>query len=225
MTRQIFKPTPLEINKFKDIIGQPAILSTESADSYDAMFKQYMEALRPRDFLLQLMVKDLVHYEWVCLRLRRQQVLAIERRDRIAKELQDQRGKPAKQKRIAAAPADQEPLSLGPGIERSRGQSIEVITANSATPLDLALAHAMEDAIDYYEQLDRMEGVALAKRISTLEQMKHYNQALVDQEQRLRDRMFEMEIEAVQETIAEREEEQRQRAERERAELQKRGAV
>jgi hypothetical protein len=189
------------------------------------MLKQHMEALRPRDFLLQLMVKDLVHYEWVCLRLRRQQVLAIERRDRIAKQLQDQRGKPAKQKQIAAAPADQQPLSLGSESKGLDGKSIEVISAHSVTPRDLALARAMEDSIDYYEQLDRMEGVALAKRMSILEQMKHYNQALTDQEQRLRDRMFELEIEAVHETIAEREEEQRQRAEKQRAEVQKLAAV
>ena len=59
-----FNPTPIDLDKLKSILGPPPLLSTESAESYDAMLFHYMDALKPRDFLLQMLVKDLVDADW-----------------------------------------------------------------------------------------------------------------------------------------------------------------
>src|SRR5262249_40875857 len=43
---------------------------------------------------------------------------------------------------------------------------------------DLDLARAMEEAIDYYERLDRLEKDSLAKRVVILEQIRLHDESL-----------------------------------------------
>jgi hypothetical protein len=45
-------------------------------------------------------------------------------------------------------------------------------------PRDIDLSHAMEQTINYYERLDRLENDSLAKRVILLEQIRLHEEAL-----------------------------------------------
>ena len=66
-------PIQHRLEEVESILGSPP-LSTESADDYHAMLSHYMNALKPRDFVLQMFVKDLADADWEGLRLTAQSI-------------------------------------------------------------------------------------------------------------------------------------------------------
>ena len=84
---------PLALDKMRSILGAPPLLSTENAEAYNAMQQHYMEALEPKDFVVQMLIKDLVDADWGSLRYKRHKAWAIERIDRIRRELRDNSAK------------------------------------------------------------------------------------------------------------------------------------
>ena len=45
-----FNPTPIDLDKLKSILGPPPLLSTESAESYDAMLFHYIGRIETARF-------------------------------------------------------------------------------------------------------------------------------------------------------------------------------
>jgi hypothetical protein len=101
-------PGPLPFDKIKSIIGPPPVLSTEDAEAYNNMLLYYMKSVGPRDFLIQMLVKDLVDADWESLRFKRHKAWAIERGDRCAREIEGRRAAAAEGKRIAESKPETE---------------------------------------------------------------------------------------------------------------------
>src|SRR3979411_466490 len=53
-----------------EILGAPALLRTESAEAYDALYNEVRSALMPEDIIDELLVKEYVDLAWDNLRLR-----------------------------------------------------------------------------------------------------------------------------------------------------------
>ena len=179
--RAYFKsPGPLTFDKIKSIIGPPPVLSNESAEAYNAMLLHYMNAMGPRDFLLQMFVKDLMHTDWESLRYKRHKAWVVELKDRLTRELHARRLKLSQSKTGPEEKPETE-------SERLFGLEFEVqVLADNAIeratlgkgPRDIELAHAMEQAINYYERLDRLEKDSLTKRVIIQEQIRLYDEVL-----------------------------------------------
>src|SRR5262249_37827095 len=109
---------------------------------------------------------------------------AVERRDRYWRELQARRSENAEEKKKQIARQKEEkpetdgerPFDLELEAEDLAFQGSKAIRQQPSTDLDLA--RAMEEAIDYYERLDRLEKDALAKRVVILEQIRLHDEAL-----------------------------------------------
>lgn len=54
-----------------EALGPPAIYPEESADDYAALLEHYRRAVRPEDFIEEMLVQDAVALHWEMLRLRR----------------------------------------------------------------------------------------------------------------------------------------------------------
>lgn len=179
-----FNPTPIDLDKLKSILGPPPLLSTESAESYDAMLFHYMDALKPRDFLLQMLVKDLVDADWESSRFRRHKSWAVERRDLKWRELQDRHLETTK-KKVTSKENSEVPQTESERLweleletEQLGANCIKLVDGLRKPNKDVELSRAMEEAINYYERLDRLEKDCLAKRVIILEQFRLYDEAL-----------------------------------------------
>ena len=179
-----FKVIAIDLNKLKELLGPPPVLSTESVQAYYAMQFHYMEALTPRDFFQQMLVKDLVDADWESLRFKRHKALAIERRDRKWRELQASHKDTSERKKVTKDNAEK------PETDSERLQDLDLQTEELGlnciklaeglmTPsMDMDLSRAMEEAISLYERLDKLEKDSLAKRVIIFEQIRLYEQDL-----------------------------------------------
>jgi hypothetical protein len=181
---------PLDLTIIHSILGPPPVLSNENAEAYNAMLLHYMKSLQPQDFLLQMLVKDLADADWEALRIKRHKAWAIERRNQIARQIEARHSAAVERKRIADSKkekpeTEQDKLQH---LEREvNGLSANVVKAvdHLKTPSrDIELSTAMEEAISYYERLDRLEKDCLAKRVIILEQIRLYEEALLLKRQR-----------------------------------------
>src|SRR5262245_1230880 len=82
-------PRPLKLDRLIALAGPEPVLTTENSDSYRELLVHYMEALKPRDVVTQMLVKYLVDIEWESSRFRRHKALVIERREQRLRELRD----------------------------------------------------------------------------------------------------------------------------------------
>ena len=177
-------PIRHSLEEVESILGSPPLLSTESADDYHAMLSHYMNALKPRDFVLQMFVKDLVDADWESLRLKRHKALAIERRHRLWRELQAKKVKVTEHRKGAAEDKDKSEtererlLNLEDETDELAQKCIELADGQMTQSQDFRLSRAMEEAIDYYQRLDRLEKDCLAKRVIIFEQFRMYDEAL-----------------------------------------------
>jgi hypothetical protein len=179
-----WKPVPIDLDKLKSIIGSPALLTTESEEKYDAMFVHYMEALKPKDFFVQMLVKDLVHYDWECLRFQRQKALAILRRNRKIRELEltriekNKRRKSCQEENDKPETENEKLFGLELEVQALSDDCIKIADTLLDPPLEVTLSQAMEEGCDYYETLDRLENNCQKRRISILEQIRLYDEVL-----------------------------------------------
>jgi hypothetical protein len=192
-------PGPLPFNKIKSIIGPPPVLSTEDAEAYNSMLLYYMKSVEPKDFLLQMLVKDLVDADWESLRIKRHKAWAIERKDRFAREIEARRIKTAGSKRTVVTntekPDDERLFELQCEVDDLSKDAIEAIKGSRKPSRDIDLSHAMEEGINYYERLDKLEKDSLAKRVIILEQIRLYNETLYLKSRRYYDYMDATETE------------------------------
>jgi hypothetical protein len=47
-----------------EIFGPPPVLSTENIEAYNAMVAYCSNSVKPRDFIEQMLIRDLVHASW-----------------------------------------------------------------------------------------------------------------------------------------------------------------
>jgi hypothetical protein len=177
-------PGPLALDKIRSILGAPPVLSTENAEAYYAMQQHYMEALEPKDFLLQMLVQDLMDADWESRRYKRHKAWAIERRDRMWRELQArhseiaQQRKSAKENKEKPETESERLFQLELETDRLGINSIALVDGLQKPSRDADLSRAMEEAISYYERLERLEKDSLAKRVVILEQIRLYDEVL-----------------------------------------------
>ena len=181
---------PLDINKIFSLLGPPPVLSNEDPEIYKGMLLHYMNALTPRDFLLQMLIKDLVDADWEALRIKRHKAWAIERKKRILLEMEDRHNATAEGKRLASE--DEGPktepeklLDLEMTVDEYSHKALRTVTDLKKPTRDTELSRAMEEAINYYERLDKLEKDSIAKRVIILEQIRLHEEALRLKDDRL----------------------------------------
>ncbi len=190
-----------DLAELKKLFGPPAVLSTESADTYYAIMARFVECFKPEDFMMQMFMKDLTDTTWDAMRYTRHKTLAIERQFRQQLENQARRVKEAAQRKQLAAPVKKDDESCSPVLERSiellnvfEGTVDDVKEILARTPTDIDHARALEHGIEYYERLDRMQGEAIARRNDVLEQINRYRDGLGNHLRRVSDEIIDAEF-------------------------------
>jgi hypothetical protein len=178
------EPVPSELAALKNLLGPPAVLSTESAAAYEELWMKLVEALKPRDFLEQLFVQQYAECVWEIRRHMRTKTSAVERKLRQRLEFQAQRTKLAAQKKQArereekagAAANAFESLCEVEDVVECTVQDVDEILDRKANELDHACA--FESAIELLERLDRLHNAARLRLNDSLQQLELYRNGL-----------------------------------------------
>jgi hypothetical protein len=142
--------------------------------------------LDPGDFLELGQVRSVVDNTWEAQRYSRHRILAVERRCRDSLEFQETRAKDIKKRR------DQAILDLAdklgrPPSDLARWAELEfdldtimddIDEIMARIPSELQHARALEAAIEYHQQLERLINGALHRRDKALELLEHYREGL-----------------------------------------------
>jgi hypothetical protein len=164
-----------------DLLGPPPVLSTEDAKAYDEIRARLMQCLMPRDFMEQLLIKQVADCTWEIKRYMRHMTLAIERKFRQLREFQAKRAKALTQMKdanIRDAERDGHPATE-PGCMNEHKDGVEgtiedVDAMIDKAPVELDHAQALEAGIEYHGQLDQLLNSAVARRNNAFDQLERY---------------------------------------------------
>jgi hypothetical protein len=180
-------PAGLKFAELRQLLGPPPVLRAESARSYDEIMARLMKCLEPRDFMEQILVRDLTDCTWEMARYTRHKTLAMERGF-----LQHfrYRAHEALSQRLA------EQNSEAP-LEPGHAQHDHLIGGVDAVALEVDHARALQGVIGYHERLDKLLITATARRNNVLEEIEHYRNGLGQPLRQISDTMIEAEFDVL----------------------------
>lgn len=207
---------PLTARQSTILFGSAPVLSSEQLTEYETSLTAFNDCIKPRDFVEQMLVKDLADVTWEIKRYRSHKTMVIEREHLRHQEMETKRrqyerkmqlewrkerqaakeaeqGEKAKQPEHASAPTTQSERALELEAVVYEGVSdVDEILLEPADEIDHA--KALQSGIDYYERLDRLETVAWARRDDVLRQMEFYRQGLGSVSRRASDEIIDGEF-------------------------------
>src|SRR4029077_20868251 len=92
-----------DLATFKKLLGPPPVLSSENRKAFDTIMARFMECIEPRDFIEQMLVKDLAYHTWEIIRYSRHKTLVVEREYHRQQEIEAKREQRLREIRAAAA--------------------------------------------------------------------------------------------------------------------------
>jgi hypothetical protein len=185
------------------LLGAPPVLSTENARSYHEIMGRLLECLAPRDFMEQMLIKELTDCTWEMARYTRHKTLSMERgfrehlkfprQDALAKRLADER---LADERLADERLADERLAARPGEPADAGDGS--VGCADAIAVELDHARALEVTLGYHERVDKLLITATARRNNVLDQIERYRDALGCRLRRVTDNIIDAESNAVE---------------------------
>jgi hypothetical protein len=172
--------------ELKDLFGPPPVLRTEDPKAYDGIMLRLIQCFAPRDFMEQLLMKQLTDQTWDMKRYTHHKTLSIERKFLQRLGSLAKRAKAAGQKQDGQArkpiEGDGQPLT-----ELVRMYDLEDFIQGTVQDVDAILerlpaefdhARALEASIDYHTRLDELLSTATARRNDALDQLERYRRGL-----------------------------------------------
>ena len=173
---------------------QTASFEQRRPNTYYTIVARFLESLKPRDFVERMLVKDLTDSTWEMMRYSNHKTLAIERQHHLNLKIQGTLRELKEKEKAAIANCDGKTETVTaeshPKREKTaeqRGETKEdelgeqagaATSQNEGCADELDHAKALEGRIEYFEQLDRLMRVQVARRNDALEQIEFYRRGL-----------------------------------------------
>lgn len=176
------------------------MLSTESIEDYNAILSFCVDSVRPKDFIEQMFVRDVVDASWEIRRYVRHKSLAIERTfhgriENLTQIESDEAKKPHAYRQEKTANMPETDLDRAGELENVVDKSIDdVDKILLRKPADLDHSRALEAGIEFHEKLDRLLNAAVARRDNALEQLERYRNGLGQHLRRVSDEVIDAEF-------------------------------
>jgi hypothetical protein len=225
MTKSLEPISPAKsLAKLKMLFGPPPVWGSEDPKAYDAMMAETLAALKPRDFIGEMLVKNLTDAIWEAKRYLRLKTLGVERQYREQQELyeeseeetdgeqldestpDDEKTEGADEPADDGAQVDQAEEAKEPGAPTTQAERmLELEHVVDLTlpdcqeiihgPVDeLEYAAAFQSEIAYSERVDRLYGIAMARVEDALKQFDFYEQGLGSRARRVADDIIDGEF-------------------------------
>jgi hypothetical protein len=175
--------------QLKKLFGPEPVLSTESVEAYNAIVTLCLDSVRPRDFMEQLLTKDVVDASWEIRRYMWHKCLGIERKCRARIEYQEKSATEEAERREQRLARQQE-TAKNLKTEQERVYELQYNIDESVDDVDKILlrkpeeldhARSLEEGIEFHEKLDRLLNASVARRNNALEQLERYRNGLGQQ--------------------------------------------
>lgn len=174
-----------DLAEFKRLLGRPIILSTESLEAYEAMLVGFMKSLAPRNFLEQMMIRNLVDAMWDIQRYQRHKTISIERRFQEYKAHAQKRQKTIDERKASIAKGLADAARVASEVDRAEllegvvdASVSEVDNICDEWPTDVDQSRALEAGLEVQERIDRLLNDAYVRRRRGLEDLEHYRAGL-----------------------------------------------
>lgn len=192
------KSTALDLKAMTKLFGPAPVLTSEVLKDYDTVLKQLMDCIEPCDFIEQMFVTDVAVASWDIKRFNLYKTLLIEQEHERHQEKEQERRKrsceiraaiaeraeAAKQVEPAGEPMQAEQAGTAP-TQVERMLELEAVWDGTVEAVDDTFpadetdhAKALQSGIAYFEKLDRLLTVAMARRDDALAQIDFYRQGL-----------------------------------------------
>jgi hypothetical protein len=175
-SRTAKQPTEIRIvpSGEPDFFGPPPLIQGENPADYQALLKRVSVAVRPRDFLDEIWVRDIVDLYWEMLRLRRLKagLLNASMGDGLRAVLGSLRS-------IGSSSLTTQTLVQGwiNGSPDSR-KKVEQSLAAAGFSMEVVAAAALSKNLDEFERVDRMIASAEARRNNALREIDRHRATL-----------------------------------------------
>jgi hypothetical protein len=188
----------LDPAELRQLLGAPPVLSTENARSYHEIMGRLLECLAPRDFLEQMLIKELTDCTWEMARYTRHKTLSMERgfREHLKFPRQDALAKRLADERLADEGLADERLAARHGEPANAGDGS--VGCADAIAVELDHARALEVTLGYHERVDKLLITATARRNNVLDQIERYRDGLGCHLRRVTDNIIDAESNAVE---------------------------
>ncbi len=197
--------TLANLAEVKALLGEAPILSTESRNRFERVFDLVTAALKPKDFLECQLTREYTYNSWLIERFTRHQAIAIEQRVKLNRAQQAERKQTVEAKKQKAAEfraemAQTKPAEIASLIQREEaiaGMIGETDETLRITDEEFECNRALQQTIDFIEQLDVLIARATTRRNDALKLIEMYRAGLGWQ---IRDVVDEIVISAANET-------------------------
>lgn len=201
--------------ELKKLFGPPPVLSSESIKTYNSMVARSLDSVKPRDFIEQLLTRDIVDASWEICRYLKHKSLTFEHNLRERLKQQEKSAREYVERRKQQLAIEQEKKANQPETELDRVGELQLVIDESVNeverilqqrPVDLAIddgtflqrklgdldhAQALKEAIDFHEKLDRLLNAAVARRNNAIDQLERYRNGLGQHIRQLSDEIID----------------------------------
>jgi hypothetical protein len=159
-------------DELRELLGPPPVLGSEDDGAYDGLVDRLAQALAPRDFVEQLLVRELADCTWEMARYRRQKTLTMERGFDEYAEF------PAYEalEELSAEEGDGTTLAQEDDATTlaDAAEEAQCIEQPDAIDFELDHARALQRALGYHERLDKLLITATNRRDDVLGALERY---------------------------------------------------
>jgi hypothetical protein len=222
MTKSLKPISPAKsLAKLKLLFGPPPVLGSEDPKAYDAMMAEILAAIKPRDFIGEMLVKNLTDAIWEAKRYLRLKTLGIERQYREQQEM-DEEPEDVELSNESTSDGEQtetadQPAEAGEELEHADGTKepgapttqfermldLEAVVDTvlpdcreiiAGPKEELKYAAAFHSNLTGHERVDRLYAIAMARIEDVLKQLDLYEQGLGSRLRRVADDIIDCEF-------------------------------
>jgi hypothetical protein len=181
-----------DLAELQQLFGPPPVLRSESAQCYDEIMTRLMEGFAPRNFILQIYIKELADCTWEMARYTRYKTLTMEARFQQRLEFQAQRQKAAAESKdtLAKGPAGQAREAATTPDDVLDGLVKEIDDMLLKPAAEIAHVHALEVVLVKLERINKLLNAARVRRNNILEQIEAYKAGLGQRLRRISDKII-----------------------------------
>ena len=152
-------------------LGPPPLIEGEDGAAYNQLFAGIVAAVKPKDFIEEILVSDVANLSWEVRRLRH--IRAKFLTSQVALQIRDYLNNPC-----GASQAQKLSAEWEAGDSRVIARVDELLAASGSPTVESMTAHVFVVRIEYLERIDRMITSAEARRNVALREVDRHRSTL-----------------------------------------------
>jgi hypothetical protein len=183
------RPRTVECAELSSLFGSAPLIEGEDQAAYDDFHARISAAMKPKDVLEQIWVRDVVDLTWETRRMRRLKAILLTSKLSLG----------LRQVLITVMDEVQAGILAGQWAARDRGaiKEVEKLLASMGQTMEVVVARTLSANIDAVERIDRMVMSAEVRRNAALREIERHRSYIAEALRRAADDVVDAEFEDV----------------------------